>query len=83
MFGSAKRILLVVICVFIAADSLSFAAIPTTLPTQEVRAQVCLNGIWNFLPDGYGATTIRVPSTWDKYEGQAVGQDRKPYNSLP
>jgi beta-galactosidase len=36
----------------------------TTLPTQEVRSQVCLNGTWSFTPDGGSQTTILVPSTW-------------------
>ena len=49
------------------------AAIPVTLPTQEVREQMCLNGIWDLTPDGYAKTTIQVPSTWQAGEGGGGG----------
>jgi hypothetical protein len=42
---------------------------PTTLPTNEVRQSVCLNGTWNFTPDGGSATTIQVPATWRRNTG--------------
>jgi beta-galactosidase len=37
---------------------------PNTLPTNEVRQSVCLNGTWNITPEGGTATTIQVPATW-------------------
>jgi len=40
-------------------------AIPKILPTTEVRQSVCLNGMWDFTPDGQAATKIQVPATWD------------------
>lgn len=41
-------------------------AIPQTLPVSEVRQSSCLNGIWNFTPDGGSATQIQVPASWDR-----------------
>ncbi len=61
-------ILCLVLCSFLVRMSHAQnpdPAIPTALPSAEVRQNVCLNGTWNFTPDGGTATTVQVPATWD------------------
>jgi beta-galactosidase len=70
------------VVLIVAMAMLTFGQ-PTTLPTTEVRQNVCLNGIWNFTPDGGSATTIQVPATWDRNTNATYTLETNFHNSFP